>query len=95
MKSTANIPMKSPGPSKTPHRNYKHVEFLPFSHIRSLVDINDRGGNKCCRFTGSFCIVSFVIFHGLSPREASAEFLLHWFYDCFLLVSFVYNSFLY
>lgn len=43
MKSTANIPLKSPGPSKTPHRNYKHVEFLPFSHIRSLVDITDRG----------------------------------------------------
>ncbi|XP_065055879.1 protein ECT2-like [Rhopilema esculentum] len=46
VKSTNNIPMKSPGPTKTPQRNYKHVEFMPFSHIKSLVDIVDRGEVK-------------------------------------------------
>ena len=67
MKSTANIPLKSPGPSKTPHRNYKHVEFLPFSHIRSLVDITDRGGKEYLIFKMFFLLFlhKVSIYHGV------------------------------
>eukprot|EP00794_Sanderia_malayensis_P011021 gene11021-12185_t len=46
VKSSANVPLKSPGPTKTPQRNYKHVEFILLSHIKSIVDIKDKDDAK-------------------------------------------------
>jgi len=40
-----NRPMKSPAVARTPQKAYKHVEFIPLSHVKRLVDIRDNEGN--------------------------------------------------
>lgn len=37
--------MKSPA-ARTPQKAYKHVKFMPLSHVRRVVDIRDNDG-KC------------------------------------------------
>ena len=37
--------MKSPA-GRTPQKAYKHVKFMPLSHVRRVVDIRDNDG-KC------------------------------------------------
>ena len=35
--------MKSPA-ARTPQKAYKHVKFMPLSHVRRVVDIRDNEG---------------------------------------------------
>ncbi|KAK3726892.1 hypothetical protein QZH41_016690, partial [Actinostola sp. cb2023] len=41
-----NRAMKSPAAARTPQKAYKHVEFIPLSHVRRVVDIRD---NEDCQ----------------------------------------------
>ena len=43
--SSAHFPMKSPA-SKTPQRAYKHLEFIPLSQLRKVVDIKETEGKS-------------------------------------------------
>ena len=38
--------MKSPA-ARTPQKAYKHVKFMPLSHVRRVVDIRDNEGMLC------------------------------------------------
>ena len=44
--------MKSPA-ARTPQKAYKHVKFMPLSHVRRVVDIRDN--------EGMLCIVCYVL----------------------------------
>ena len=43
MMNNVPLPMKSPA-ARTPQKAYKHVKFMPLSHVRRVVDIRDNDG---------------------------------------------------
>ena len=43
MMNNVPLPMKSPA-ARTPQKAYKHVKFMPLSHVRRVVDIRDNEG---------------------------------------------------
>lgn len=43
MMNNVSLPMKSPA-TGTPKKAYKHVKFMPLSHVRRVVDIRDNSG---------------------------------------------------
>lgn len=46
MMNNVPLPMKSPA-ARTPQKAYKHVKFMPLSHVRRVVDIRDNEGMLC------------------------------------------------
>ena len=43
MMNNVPLPMKSPA-TRTPQKAYKHVKFMPLSHVKRVVDIRDNDG---------------------------------------------------
>lgn len=64
MMNNVPLPMKSPA-TRTPQKAYKHVKFMPLSHIRRVVDIRDN--DDCQNLFG-------IIYR--SPQEMKEKLLM-------------------
>ena len=72
--SSAHFPMKSPA-SKTPQRAYKHLEFIPLSQLRKVVDIKETEENHDLfgfMYRSSDMIERFAMLR-LVPEEITKE----------------------
>ena len=72
--------MKSPA-ARTPQKAYKHVKFMPLSHVRRVVDIRDNDG-KCTllvrpSFNLDHCRSRFRVFSLLLGRIMKDNFDFH------------------